>query len=116
MLPPQGILPPGATMRACVVALARHRGLAIVAEGGTVRGVVTAGDLSRLAQTDAGFLDRPASEVMTTTPKSAASDELAAAVLGRMERHGIMAMPVLDDRGELVGVIHLHDLMRAGAG
>jgi arabinose-5-phosphate isomerase len=116
MLPPQGILPPGATMRACVVALARHRGLAIVADGGTVLGVVTAGDLSRLAQSDAGFLDRPASEVMTATPKSAAVDELAAAVLGRMERHGIMAMPVLDDRGALAGVIHLHDLMRAGAG
>jgi arabinose-5-phosphate isomerase len=116
MLPPQGILPPAATMRECVVALARHRGLAVVAEAGTVLGVVTAGDLSRLAQSDAGFLDGLASDVMTRTPKSAVSGELAAAVLGRMERHGIMAMPVLDEAGQLAGVIHLHDLMRAGAG
>ena len=33
-----------------------------------------------------------------------------------MERHGIMAMPVLDETARLAGVIHLHDLMRAGAG
>jgi len=115
MLPPQGVLAPTATMRDGVVALARHRGLAIVADQGRVEGVVTAGDLSRLAQTDPGFLDAPVAAVMTRAPKTAAADELAAAVLGRMERHGIMAMPVLDEAGALAGVIHLHDLMRAGA-
>jgi CBS domain-containing protein len=31
-----------------------------------------------------------------------------------MEQDGIMAMPVLDGNDELVGVVHLHDLMRAG--
>jgi len=115
MLPPQGVLATTASMREGVVALARHRGLAIVVEQGRVAGVVTAGDLSRLAHSDPGFLDAAVSTVMTRTPKAAAADELAAAVLGRMERHGIMAMPVLDAAGALVGVVHLHDLMRAGA-
>jgi arabinose-5-phosphate isomerase len=115
MLPPQGVLAPDATMRDGVMALARHRGLAVIAEQNRVVGVVTAGDLSRLAQSDPGFLDSPATAVMTRTPKTAGAEELAAAVLGRMERHGIMAMPVLDDGGRLVGVVHLHDLMRAGA-
>lgn len=115
MLPVQGLLPAGATMRDAVVALARHRGLAIVESDGKVLGVLTAGDLSRLAQSDPGFLGRPVTDVMTGSPKTASAEELAAAVLGRMERHGIMAMPVLDDRGRLAGVIHLHDLMRAGA-
>jgi arabinose-5-phosphate isomerase len=32
-----------------------------------------------------------------------------------MEKHGIMAMPVVDGSGAVVGVVHLHDLMRAGA-
>jgi arabinose-5-phosphate isomerase len=32
-----------------------------------------------------------------------------------MERHGIMAVPVVVDGDEVVGVVHLHDLMRAGA-
>jgi CBS domain-containing protein len=33
-----------------------------------------------------------------------------------MEKHGIMAMPVLDERDAVVGVVHLHDLMRARVG
>jgi arabinose-5-phosphate isomerase len=32
-----------------------------------------------------------------------------------MERHGIMALPVVDEKQVLVGVVHLHDLLRAGA-
>lgn len=115
MLEPQGILSPGATMREGVMALARHRGLAVIAEGGRVAGVVTAGDLSRLAESEPGFIERPVASVMTRSPKTAQADELAAAVLGRMERHGIMAMPVLTEDGKIVGVVHLHDLMRAGA-
>jgi arabinose-5-phosphate isomerase len=50
---------------------------------------------------------------MTTKPKIATQGELASAVAYRMEQHGIMAVPVLDDDARLVGVVHLHDLMRA---
>jgi CBS domain-containing protein len=32
-----------------------------------------------------------------------------------MERHGVIALPVLDDSGAVVGAVHLQDLMRAGA-
>jgi len=32
-----------------------------------------------------------------------------------MEKHGIMALPVLDGGRKLVGMVHLHDLMKAGA-
>jgi arabinose-5-phosphate isomerase len=32
-----------------------------------------------------------------------------------MERHGIMALPVLDGGNRVIGMVHLHDLMRAGA-
>jgi arabinose-5-phosphate isomerase len=51
---------------------------------------------------------------MTRTPKLARAEELASAVVYRMEQFGIMAMPVLDDADRVVGVVHLHDLMRAG--
>jgi len=54
-------------------------------------------------------------DVMTSTPKVAEADELGSAVVYRMEQHGIISMPVIDGRKRLVGVIHLHDLMRAGA-
>ena len=46
-------------------------------------------------------------------PKIARAGELASAVAYRMEQHGIMAMPVVDDDNGLVGVVHLHDLLRA---
>jgi arabinose-5-phosphate isomerase len=52
---------------------------------------------------------------MTRTPKTTTADALAAAVTGRMERIGIVAMPVLDPEGRLCGVVHLHDLLQAGA-
>jgi arabinose-5-phosphate isomerase len=104
-----------ATMREAVVLLAGRRGIAIVVGQGQVIGVVTAGDLSRLLQRSADILALPVTEVMTRSPRVASAEELGSAVVHRMETHGIMAMPVLDDSGVLVGVVHLHDLMRAGA-
>jgi arabinose-5-phosphate isomerase len=53
--------------------------------------------------------------VMNTSPKIAHPEELAGTVVYRMEQHGIMAMPVVEEDGTLAGVIHLHDAMRAGA-
>ena len=41
--------------------------------------------------------------------------ELASAAVHLMEKHGIMALPVVDEEGRLEGIVHLHDLMRAGA-
>ena len=63
----------------------------------------------------ADFLDATVGEVMTKSPKLAHPEELGGAVVLRMEQKGIMAMPVVDDGGRLVGIVHLHDLLRAGA-
>lgn len=106
----------GATMRDCIVPLAEMRGtVPIVDDGGRVVGVVTAGDLTRLMERAPDFLERPVSEVMTRDPKVAHPDELASAAVRRMEEYGIMALPVNDDHGRLLGIVHLHDLMRSGA-
>jgi arabinose-5-phosphate isomerase len=56
----------------------------------------------------------PVTKVMNRNPKVAQADELGSAVVYRMETHGIIAMPVLNGDNRVVGVIHLHDLMRAG--
>jgi arabinose-5-phosphate isomerase len=53
-------------------------------------------------------------DVMTRTPKVAQAEELASAVVYRMEQVGIIVMPVVDAENHIVGVVHLHDLMRAG--
>lgn len=115
MLPPGGTVEPEAPMRRVVEALAHHRGLAIVVEDGRVAGVLTTGDLSRVAEHHEEYLGLPAGSLMTTAPHTTAPDALAAAVTGDMERIGIVAMPVCEPDGTLCGVVHLHDLMRAGA-
>ena len=109
-------LDPAATMRECVLLLAERRGtVAIVDEHRVVTGVVTTGDLARLMEVRSDFLEVRVGEVMTKTPRLARSGELAGGVVYRMEQHGIMAMPVVDANGVLVGIVHLHDLLRAGA-
>lgn len=115
MLPLGRVLPPDATMREAVEDLAHQRGLALVATEGRLAGVITAGDLSRLAEREQDYLGLPVERIMTRSPKVAREDELAASAVGVMEHHGIMALPVLSQSDRLVGVVHLHDLMRAGA-
>ncbi len=107
---------PDRPMRECVVLLAEKRGtVAIVDPGGGLVGVVTAGDLTRLMEKTNQFLDLPVGQVMTKTPKATTPDELAGAAVRVMEQHGIMALPVLDGGRKVIGIVHLHDLMKAGA-
>src|SRR5437660_569359 len=109
-------LGPDCPMRECVVLLAEKRGtVAVVDAAGSLVGVVTAGDLTRLMERTDQFLDIPVRDVMTRTPKSTTADELAGAAVRLMEQHGIMALPVLDGGRRVVGMVHLHDLMKAGA-
>lgn len=109
------VLPETATMRDAVVQLAERRGIAIVTNGkGSVAGVITTGDLSRLMEHEENVFPITVGKVMNKTPKVAKADELGSAVVYRMETYGIIAMPVLDEHDRVVGVIHLHDLMRAG--
>ena len=104
-----------ATMRECIAPLAEMRGTLPVVDGSRkVVGVVTAGDLTRLMERDPRFLERPVADVMTRDPKVAYAEELGSAAVRRMEKYGVMALPVQDEEGCLVGVVHLHDLMRAG--
>jgi arabinose-5-phosphate isomerase len=105
----------GATMRECIVPLAHMRGTVPIVDGSRkVVGVVTAGDLTRLMGRRDDFLTVPVNEVMTHSPKTTGPETLAGAAVHLMETHGIMALPVVSETGELRGVIHLHDLLKAG--
>lgn len=105
-----------ALIRDCIVPLAEMRGTVPIVSGeDRVVGVVTAGDLTRLMERDPNFLTRPVSDVMTREPRVADPDELASAAVRRMERYGIMALPVVGQDRRLLGIVHLHDLMRSGA-
>ena len=103
-----------ATVREIIVPLARMRGtVPVIDDGNALVGVVTAGDLARLMERTEDFLDLPVSRFMTRSPRTALPDELGAAAVRRMEEHGVMALPVVLGGG-LLGIVHLHDLLRAG--
>jgi arabinose-5-phosphate isomerase len=114
LVEPLPVLAPGSSLRQAVVVLAEQRGIVIVADGERrLHGVLTAGDLTRLMEHEADVLSERVERIMTREPRSARTGELASAVAFRMEQHGIMAMPVLDDAERVAGVVHLHDLLRA---
>jgi len=110
------VVSPQAAAREIVVPLARMRGTVPVVDARRqVAGVVTAGDLTRLMERNENFLDVSVGDVMTRLPRLATPGEMASAALRGMQKHGIMAMPVVDGAEGLVGIVHLHDLLRAGA-
>ena len=115
MVAPDHVLPPSATMQHVVVGLAHGRGIVPIAIDGVLQGVITAGDLTRVAEQTPEYLGLRADGVMSRSPRIVHATDLAAYALGQLERYSIMAAPVLDTTERIVGVVHLHDLLRSGA-
>lgn len=91
-------------------------GHAAVVEKGKLVGIISDGDLRRSIEKHPDIFSKKARDIMTSHPKSITPDMLAAEALKTMEKHSITLLLVCDDqRGEnLAGVIHLHDLLKAG--
>lgn len=95
--------------------IAHRRGtVPVVGKGGRVVGVITAGDLTRFAEGKPDFLERPVEEAMSRSPSVTSPETPAAEAVRVLESRGIMALPVVDEEERLVGIVHLHDLLRAG--
>ncbi len=85
-------------------------------EAGNLSGVFTDGDLRRSLEKGFEILNRPIGELMTLNPKRVLRANLAAKALQLMEAHSITSLFVFET-GEStipVGILHLHDLLRAG--
>lgn len=96
-------------------------GVSIVGEDGALVGILTDGDVRRTIQVSDGtvgdLLATPISKLMTKDPTSTHPRTLAIDALRTMEGHAptpISQLPVVDDEGRPVGLLHLHDLVRAG--
>jgi arabinose-5-phosphate isomerase len=83
---------------------------------GNLVGVFTDGDLRRTIEKGVELLHRPISEFMNRQPKRILRTNLAAKALQRMEEHAITSLFVFDsdESSRPVGILHLHDLLRAG--
>ena len=83
----------------------------IVDAAGELAGIVTDGDLRRHMQDR--LLEQRVETIMTARPKTVRSDQLAMEALQILNAAKITALMVVDD-GKPVGVVHFHDLLRAG--
>jgi len=86
----------------------------IVDKGGRLSGIITDGDLRRLLGRTLNINSLTAADVMTKNPKTIRPDTLAATAMQQMEMYSITQLVVVDERYTPVGIIHLHDLVKAG--
>jgi arabinose-5-phosphate isomerase len=83
---------------------------------GALRGVVTDGDLRRGLERGGDLLGSLVRDVMTKDPKRVARSTLAVEALQTMESHAITSLFVVEDAApsRVAGVVHIHDLVKAG--
>ncbi|MCK5076197.1 MAG: CBS domain-containing protein, partial [Calditrichia bacterium] len=102
-------------MKEAVVEMANKRGICVITDNdGKLTGVVTTGDLNRLVKTTEHFFDIPVIDIMNENPKTILTGTLAYTAYKKMEKFSIIALPVVDGERNIEGIIHLHDIMKAG--
>ena len=90
-------------------------GMTMVVDGrGRLSRVITDGDLRRMWERGEDVAKATAGEMGSHHPKTMGPDELAARALQIMEQHSITSLVVVQDRDEILGVLHLHDLLKSG--
>ncbi len=86
----------------------------VVNKKGELIGIFTDGDLRRLIEKTANFFDLKAKEAMTTNPKVISENALAARALNLMEFFNITCLIIVNGERKPSGIVHLHDLLKAG--
>jgi arabinose-5-phosphate isomerase len=103
---------PEASMKDALLVMSEKRfGCVGVVENGRLAGLITDGDLRRHME---GLLSHTAGQVMTRDPKTATPQMLAGEALKLMNDSRITVLFVVDDTGRPVGILHVHDVLRAG--
>ena len=92
-------------------------GVNIVDRVGKLVGIITDGDMRRAIQQHEHVLDLAAADIMTAAPTTVGAGTMAIDALYLMEEHEpgqISVLPVVDDQGRAVGMLRLHDVVKAG--
>ena len=90
-------------------------GLAIIVDdSGKLTGILTDGDIRRNLLKYSNLNDLIVSDAMTKSPKTVKSDSYAASALHLMEKYAITALPITDENDKPAGIVHIHDLLKAG--
>ena len=105
-----------ATIAEVIFEISRKRfgGTCVLAADGKLAGIITDGDLRRLLKNRHSIDGWVARDIMTHNPKTVHLETMAAQVLEIMEEHDIMQMVIVDAEHRPKGMVHLHDLLKAG--
>ncbi len=109
------VVPEDTPLREVIVEMTRKRkGMTTVIDGaGRLAGVITDGDLRRLHLTGKSIDDLSAGQVVSREPKTIRAEDLAAKALEVMETWQITSLVIVDEGRRPVGLIHMHDILRA---
>ncbi len=86
---------------------------AVIDENKNLLGIITDGDLRRMLEKNTNLADIKATDIMTRTPKRIEKDEFAVKALHQMQESNITQLAVMDGE-QVVGFVHLHDLLKEG--
>ncbi len=93
----------------------KKMGITTVVDGeGKLVGVITDGDLRRYLEKSDDLFSKNAGELAHGNPKMISRDALAAEAVAIMEKYSITSLLSVDGEGRPEGIIHLHDLLKAG--
>lgn len=105
------VLPDTPMSETLIEMTAKGFGVAALVEDGRLTGIITDGDLRRNLDS---LMSRSAGEVATRDPRTIAPEALLIEALGVMNTNKISALFAVDDTGQLRGLVHIHDALRAG--
>jgi arabinose-5-phosphate isomerase len=92
----------------------KRLGVTLVTDpNGNLKGMITDGDLRRLMEKEKDLSQLNASNMMAKNPKIIAKETLAAKAVQIMEKHSITSL-IVSEKGRIQGIIHLHDILKAG--
>ena len=86
----------------------------VVDGDGLLVGFFSDGDLRRYLTRGRADMDVPVGELMTRNPKRVRPEMMAVKALEIMREYKIIELPVVDEEARPIGMIHLHDITRAG--
>lgn len=86
----------------------------VVNQDGILTGIITDGDLRRYLQRNLDLRTATAGDMMTCNPKVVSKEVLAVVALEEMEQFNITQLVVVDPLRRPIGMVHLHDLVKAG--
>ncbi|MGQ2982044.1 KpsF/GutQ family sugar-phosphate isomerase [Flavobacterium sp.] len=105
---------PECSIKKAIVEISEKRlGVTAVIENNRIIGIITDGDIRRMLADRDNIAGVTAADIMTRSPKTIKSTDMAVDALNTMENYSITQLVVADE-GEYKGILHLHDILKEG--